>query len=144
MGVKSYTVIECNDDVVRYFAAWRGKYPQVDIRLIHGKWQDVEQQLGMYDAIFFDTYPLDEKEFWDHVINNITFAEPFFPLAARHLHKGGIFTYYTNEIDSFSRRHQRLVLNYFDTFSLSVVKPLSPPPDCNYWWSDSMVVIKAQ
>jgi amino acid adenylation domain-containing protein len=143
MGVKSYSVIECNDEVARYFETWRKKYPQLKTRLIHGKWQEVEDQLDMYDAIFFDTYPLDETEFRQHVIENITFAEPFFPYARRHLRKGGVFTYYTNEIDSFSRRHQRLVLKYFDTFSLTLAKALAPPPGCNYWWADSMAVIKA-
>ena len=142
-GVKSYTLIECNEDVIEKFNAWRKQYPNIPTKLVKGKWQEVDEQLGMYDAIFFDTYPLDEEEFVDHVINNITFAEHFFPTAYKHLRTGGIFTYYTNEIDSFSSRHQRLVFNYFDSFALSVVSPLHPPVDCNYWWADSMVAIKA-
>jgi spermidine synthase/acyl carrier protein len=143
MGVRSYTVIECNDDVVKQFEAWRSQYPRVKIRLIHGRWQDVLDQLEMYDAIFFDTYHTSEEEFIEHVVKDITFAEHFFPTAAKHLRQGGIFTYYTNEIDTFSRRHQRLVFKYFDTLTLEVVKPLHPPADCNYWWADSMVVVKA-
>ncbi|MDF5706508.1 MAG: amino acid adenylation domain-containing protein [Nostoc sp. S4] len=142
-GVKSHTIIELNDDVVKTFNQWKNQYLERDIRLIHGKWQDVGSQLQTYDGIFFDTYPLDEKEFIEHVINNITFAEHFLPIAAEQLNKGGIFTYYTNEIDSFSRRHQRLVLKYFSSLTISVVDSLFPPEDCNYWWADSMVVIKA-
>ncbi len=143
MGVKSYTVIECNDDVVKHFQEWRRKYPHANIRLLHGKWQEVRDQLDTYDAIFFDTYPLDEEEFLDYVVNHITFAEHFFPTAAKHLREGGVFTYYTNEIDSFSRRHQRLVFDYFDILSLEIVKPLTPPADCEYWWADSMAAVKA-
>lgn len=143
MGVKSYSVIECNEGVIKYFNKWRERYPDVNIRLIEGMWQDVTGQLEMYDSIFFDTYPLSEEEFFKHVINSVTFAEHFFPTAYKHLRKGGVFTYYTNEIDTYSRRHQQLVFKYFDTFSLSVVKPLQPPPDCKNWWADSMVAIKA-
>ncbi len=142
MRVRSYTVVECNDDVARFFEEWRKQYPDVPTRLIQGRWEDVADQLGEYDAVFFDTYPLDEEDFYRHVIESITFAQSFFPTAARCLRKGGVFTYYTNEIDTFSRRHQRLVLEHFDTFSLSVVKSLKPPPDCNYWWADSMVLVK--
>jgi guanidinoacetate N-methyltransferase len=142
-GVQSHTIIECNDDVVRAFEKWKDRRPARDIRLIYGKWQDVVDRLGRYDGILFDTYPLDEDEFIAHVINSITFAEHFFPVAAQCLKEGGVFTYYTNEIDSFSRRHQRLLFKYFSSFTLSVVKPLSPPEDCNYWWADSMVVVKA-
>lgn len=142
-GVKSYTVVECNEQVVDYFQQWRKRYPGENITLIQGKWQDVTDRLGQYDSIFFDTYPLDEEEYYEYVINSITFAEHFFPTASRHLRSGGVFTYYTNEIDTFSRRHQRLVLEYFDAFSLSVVKQLKPPPDCKNWWADSMVAIKA-
>jgi tyrocidine synthetase-3 len=142
-GVKSYTVIECNDEVIERFKRWRENYPDVEINVIRGKWQDVEDQLGQYDAIFFDTYHSSEEEFLKYIVEGINFAEPFFPVAARHLRKGGIFTYYTNEIDTFSRSHQRLVLNYFDSFGLEVVRDLRPPDDCNYWWADSMCAVKA-
>ena len=142
-GVRSHSIIECNDEVIEQFNKWKSQYPERDIRVIRGKWQDVAGQLGQYDGVFFDTYPLSEAEFKEYVIDNITFAESFFPVASSCLRKGGVFSYYTNEIDSFSRRHQRLVLKYFESFTLSVVRPLFPPADCNYWWADSMVVIKA-
>jgi guanidinoacetate N-methyltransferase len=77
------------------------------------------------------------------VIDNAVMAEDFFPVAARCLRKGGIFTWYTNEIDSVSRRHQRLIFKYFSSFSVHICKPLAPPADCHYWFADSMAVIKA-
>ena len=142
-GTRSHTIVECNQGVVAAFEDWKSHYPGRDIRLVCGKWQEAADRLGSFDAIFFDTYPVSEDEFREYVINSITFAEHFFPTASDHLKPGGIFTYYTNEIDSFSRRHQRLVLKHFSSFALSVVRPLYPPKDCNYWWADSMVVIKA-
>jgi hypothetical protein len=142
-GVRSHTIVECNQDVIEEFHRWRSRYPDRDIRLVEGKWQDVEDRLDGFDGVFFDTYPVDEEEFREYVLRHITFAQHFFPTAAKCLRKGGIFTYYTNEIDTFSRRHQRLVFEHFDSLSLEVVRGLRPPKDCNYWWADSMVVAKA-
>jgi hypothetical protein len=143
IGVRSYTVIEPNAGVLAEFERWRAGYPGRDIRLLRGKWQEVTDQLSTYDGIFFDTYHNDEKEYVDHVLQGVTYAEHFFPTAAACLKEGGAFTYYSNEIDSMSRRHQRRILEFFRSVTLSVVKPLHPPADCNYWWAGSMVVVKA-
>lgn len=141
--VRSHTIVECNAAVTQAFAEWKMQYPSRDIQLISGKWQDVSEQLGDYDGVFFDAYPLSEKDFVEHVIDDVTFAEHFFSTASNCLRPGGVFTYYSNEIDSFSRRHQRELLKHFRSFTLSVVEDLAPPPDCNYWWADSMIVVKA-
>lgn len=142
-GIRSHTILECNDDVIEAYRVWRDRYPERDIRLVPGRWQDVRDELGTYDAILFDTYPLSEEEFVETVVNGVTFAQHFLSTAAELLRPGGVLTYYTNEIDSFSRRHQRLVFQYFRSLTLSVVGPLAPPPDCNYWWADSMVAVRA-
>ena len=72
-----------------------------------------------------------------------TFAEHFFETAARHLHPKGVFTYFSNEIDSLSRGHQRELFKYFSSFSLKVID-LKLPDDINdTWWADSMVIVKA-
>ena len=143
-GVKSHTIIECNDSIVKRFHEWRDRYPDSDIRLIHGKWQDVLDQLTTYDGIFFHTYPLDEDEYLEHIVKSTTFAAHFFPTAAGRLRQDGIFTYLTNEIDSLSREHQRLVFKYFNSVTLQIVEPLNLPDDVkDAWWADSMVIIKA-
>ncbi len=142
MGVKSYTVIECNEDVRMEFEKWKKNHPKCDVSLVFGKWQEVIGELGLFDAIFFDTYPLSEIEFEEYVSNSVTFAEHFFEAAASHLKDGGVFTYYSNEIDSVSRRHQRALFKYFKEVSFSICSPLFPPEDCNYWWADSMIVTK--
>ena len=140
---RSHTIIECNQEVIQAFGEWTERYRGRDIRLMQGRWQDVVDDLGMFDGVFFDTYPASEAEFEESVINSITFAEGFIPVAAKLLRPGGVFSYYTNEIDSFSRRHQRFLLSHFSSFTLSVVRSLLPPDDCHYWWADSMVLIKA-
>lgn len=140
---RSHTIIECNQDVMNAFVGWSGTYPDRDIRLVQGRWQDVVDQLDQFDSVFFDTYPVSEAEFEEAVINSINFAEAFIPAAAKLLRPGGVFTYYTNEIDSFSRRHQRFLFKHFSSFTLSIVESLRPPEDCHYWWADSMAVVKA-
>ncbi|WP_447963626.1 amino acid adenylation domain-containing protein [Nitrospira sp. Ecomares 2.1] len=140
---RSHTIIECNRDVMNVFSDWTGRYPGRDIRLVQGQWQEVVGTLSDFDAVFFDTYPASEAEFEETVINSINFAEAFIPSAAKLLRPGGVFTYYTNEIDSFSRRHQRFLFQHFSSFTLSIVRSLLPPEDCHYWWADSMAVVKA-
>ncbi|HHM21729.1 MAG TPA: class I SAM-dependent methyltransferase [Bacteroidetes bacterium] len=141
--VKSHTIIECNDSVVRRYHNWRANYPTGDIRLSHGLWQDTIGGLGRFDGIFFHTYPLNMEEYMQYVSGSITFAQHFFPVAADHLRTGGVFTYMTNEIDSFSRAHQRLLFQYFSSITLKIV-PLQMPQNVkDTWWADSMVVVAA-
>lgn len=142
--VTSHTIIEANDEVGSRFAEWVHSYPESDIRMILGRWQDRLGELGEFDGIIFDTYPADESEYTKYIVDDVTFAAHFFPHAAKHLCPGGVFTYYTSEIDSLSRGHQRALLRNFSSFSVNVVRDLQPPADCNYWWADSMAVVVAK
>ncbi len=67
----------------------------------------------------------------------------FFPIASKHLNKGGAFTYFSNEIDSLSREHQRLLLNHFSSFSVQKINLNMPEDVKDLWWANSMVVVKA-
>lgn len=142
-GVKAHTIVECNDSVVERYKLWKENYPGKDIRLIHGLWQETTDQLEMYDGIFFHTYPLNESEYLENIVKSITYASHFFPTAAAHLNEGGVFTYLTNEIDSMSRAHQRLLFTYFTSIELEVVEFKIPENVKDAWWASSMVVIKA-
>lgn len=142
-GVQSHTILECNASVVERFDNWKAPYPDRDIRMVEGLWQDTIGSLGQFDAIFFHTYALDEDESIDLLARSVTFAAHFFPFAAAHLKEGGVFTYLTNEIDSLSRSHQRLLFQHFRSFRLHLV-PISVPQDVrDAWWADSMAVIEA-
>ena len=143
-GVKSHTIIECNDTIVNRFDAWRKQYPNADLRIVHGLWQDVLEGLGRFDGIFFHTYPLNEVDFIEQIGESTTFADHFFPHAAKHLVDGGIFTYLSNEMDSLRRAHQRLLFRHFRSISMQVMRNLKLPEDVHdAWWADSMVVVKA-
>jgi guanidinoacetate N-methyltransferase len=141
--VNSHTIIECNDSVVERFYEWKELFKTEKINLVHGLWQETIADLGLFDGIFFHTYPLNEEEYMKNVHGRVTFAEHFFETAAKHLHPGGVFTYFSNEIDSLSRGHQRALFKHFSSFSLKLIN-LELPDDINdTWWADSMVIVKA-
>ncbi|MDV6029629.1 MAG: amino acid adenylation domain-containing protein [Phycisphaera sp. RhM] len=143
-GVRSHTVVEMNPHSINdHFVPWRKHYPDPNIRLIPGSWQDNIDKLATYDSVFFHAFPMNETEFVQYVANSATFAEHFFPVASRLLRDGGVFTYLTTEIDSLSRRHQRSLLEHFNEIQMRV-QPLSIPEDTkDAWWADSMVVVRA-
>ena len=141
--VLSHTIIECNDSVVKSFLEWKELFKDKKIDLVHGLWQDTIDDLGLFDGIFFHTYPLNEEEYMKNVHGRATFAEHFFETAAKHLHPGGVFTYFSNEIDSLGRGHQRARFKNFSSFTLKTID-LELPNDINdTWWADSMVIVKA-
>lgn len=142
-GVRSHTIVECNHSVIDRFHRWRATLPDRDIRVVPGLWQDVIGPLGEYDAVFFHTYALDEDEAIELVASSVTFAAHFFPVAAAHLRPGGVFTYLSNEIDSLSRAHQRLLFAHFRSVRMQQVALALPPDVRDAWWADSMVVVEA-
>ncbi|MCS7467126.1 amino acid adenylation domain-containing protein [Stieleria sp. ICT_E10.1] len=143
-GVRSHTVVEMNPHSINdHFVPWRKQYSDPKIRLIPGPWQDNVDKLDTYDSVFFHAFPMNETEFIQYVANSATFAEHFFPVAARLLRDGGVFTYLTTEVDSLSRRHQRSLLEHFGEIQMRV-QPLSIPEDTkDAWWADSMLVVRA-
>lgn len=142
-SVGSHTIIECNDSVVKRFLEWKELFKQNKINLVHGLWQDTIDDLGSFDGIFFHTYPLNEEEYMKYVHGRATFAEHFFETAAQHLRPGGVFTYFSNEIDSLGRGHQRALFKHFSSVSLKMIKLELPNDIKDTWWADSMVIVKA-
>jgi guanidinoacetate N-methyltransferase len=143
-GVRSHTIIEIDKQVRDEFETWRRRWPERDIRLELGAWQDIIGGLGQYDAVLYDTYPTDDREFVRTLGSKATvLAAEFFEHASAHLRPGGVLAYYTNEIDSLGRAHQRALLDTFSSFTVELCRGLSPPADCNYWWAPTMAVVTA-
>lgn len=59
---KSYTVVECDPVVIAKAKDWAKKYPNIPITIVEGKWQDLLGNLGIFDEIYFDDFPLDIKK----------------------------------------------------------------------------------
>lgn len=143
-GPKSHTIVECHPGVLERCAQWKSSHQsEGPIRIVAGRWEEVIEDLGQFDAITFDAYPLNEQEWSEHYVNDVAYAHHFFAAAAAHLRPGGVFSYYSHEIDSMSRGHQRALLEHFRSVSVSRVDGLRPPPDCHYWQAESMLVVSA-
>jgi guanidinoacetate N-methyltransferase len=71
------------------------------------------------------------------------FAAHLFEPMANHLDESGRLVYFTNEINTISREHQRILLKFYSRLEMQVLKGLKPPETCQYWWANSMVVIGA-
>lgn len=56
---KSHTIIENIPEVAKEAKKWAGRHPNVTI--IEDNWQDVLPKLGIFDAIFYNDYPLDNE-----------------------------------------------------------------------------------
>ncbi len=143
LDIRSHTIIECNNSVIRRFNDWREQNDQAVIELVEGTWQETIGNLGQFDGIFFHTYPLNEEEYLRYVHESVTFAEHFFSVAADHLREGGSFSYFSNEINSLSRAHQRALFRYFSRVSMSIVNLEVPDDVMDTWWSPTMVVVHA-
>ena len=53
------------------------------------------------------------------------------------------FTYFSNEIDSLGRGHQRALFKHFSSVSLKMIDLELPNDIKDTWWADSMVIVKA-
>lgn len=56
---KSHTIIEYHPVVAEHARAWAKGYPNV--RIVEDTWQNALDKLGLFDAIFFDDYPLESE-----------------------------------------------------------------------------------
>jgi hypothetical protein len=64
---KSYTIIECDPNIIQNINRWREKYPETPIHIVKGKWQDTLFTLGTFDEIYFDDYPFDITQQSSHM-----------------------------------------------------------------------------
>lgn len=137
--IEKHIIIEANKDVFKQADHFAG-LAKKPVELIFGFWEEVITQISdnTISGILFDTYPLSEAE-----IHTNHFY--FFDEAYRILKSGGVFTYYSDEIDSFSLSHlSALQKAGFNNISGEICH-VSPPPDCQYWKSNTIlapVIIK--
>jgi guanidinoacetate N-methyltransferase len=127
--IKKHIIVEANKmvaDAARKFA----KKAKHKVIVINDLWENAIKKIpnNSLDGILFDTYPLEERELYQNHFN-------FFPLAYKKLRKGGVFTYYSDEVKKFGRVHlEKLQESGFERKNIkSHVSKVSPPKDCKYW-----------
>ncbi len=143
--ISSHSIVECVPAIVTRCHQWAEEQSINNLTVFEGRWEDVQQSFALYDGVFFHTYPMDGEEYAQTVRNSATLAEPFFPVAARHLKPGGVFTYFSNEMDSLSRAHQRALFEHFSEVSIQPVTSLNIPDDVkDTWLIDQMIAVAAR
>lgn len=144
LGAQTHTIVECVPKIADDCRQWAQTLDQNNVAVIEDRWETAVDQFTAYDGIFFHTYPMDSEEYAHAARNQANVAEPFFPVAAHHLKQGGTFCYYSNEMDSLGRSHQRALLQHFDSFSVECLKDLPIPQDVkDTWWIDQMMIVCA-
>lgn len=135
-GCDTYSVIEPHPAVIDHFEDWCASH-DIPTTLYEGFWQEVLPDLDReFDGILFDTFPLSEEELgYKHL--------DFLPAASGILADDGRLTYWSDETtDSiFKDGHAETLFDTYDRVELKKVDDLQPPPDCDYWSADHMIVI---
>lgn len=131
--ISKHTIIEANQAVYDKATAWRFR-ATAPVELLFGFWENITKNLSnnSFNGILFDTYPLTEAE-----IHKNHFS--FFKEAYRLLKPGGILTYYSDEISDFSYEHRALIKTAGFSSIDKIICPVSPPPDCQYWKSATIL-----
>ena len=101
---KSHTIIECHPNAIEKAEKWKSLYPDSDIRIVKGTWQETFETLGKFDEILFDDHSLkietENDGTYDRYMFN-TLAENsfyiFFDMAVKfHMNIGSKLTKYMN------------------------------------------------
>jgi guanidinoacetate N-methyltransferase len=123
-----HLIIVANQEVFSQLQEFANRAKQ-PVEALFGFWQEVLPTIAAesLDRILFDTYPISKDDF------NYTPAVHFFQTAYRVLKPGGVFTYFSYEVDDFSKPHLEKLSNAgFRQIEKRVV-PVRPPKECEYW-----------
>lgn len=136
--IKSHTIIECHPEVIRHAQEMFVRQLATGrIVLINSFWENITQKIqnDLFDGILFDTGPIDKETEFFHFF-------PFFKEAYRLLKRGGIFTYFSDEVDCFSKNHLKELISA--GFKKNKIKfeifHIKPPKTCRYWKNDTIII----
>ena len=133
--IEKHIIIEVNKDIIKKAKIFAKKAPH-KTEILSGLWEDMIKKIpdNSLSGILFDTYPLTEKELYQNHFN-------FFPFAYKKLKKGGVFTYYSDEIKNYSKVHiKKLQEAGFKKENIKrIVTKINPPKDCEYWKANTIL-----
>lgn len=161
---KSHTIIECDLAAIEKANEWKKGYPESDIRIVEGTWQETFDTLGVFDEIFHDDYELllsdvkydgkYEKYMMD--ILDRERLEIFFDMAIKyHMRKGSRFTYFNKSPWQLQEDGQLVwVSSYTDPkYYMNVIRnplveywekiitlPLPVSVNCDYFWGNEAII----
>lgn len=139
---KSHTIIEVDENVIARAKIDLGFHPTLgkheNINWVHGTWQETLNNLGKFDYIFFDDYPLEQPkdDFQKKLI-----AERFFMFIDicldNHLNDFGKISGYLHDPDSTFGK--RVVSGRNIKYSEKYIN-LEVPDNCNYYRDDKGII----
>ncbi|WP_281930864.1 class I SAM-dependent methyltransferase [Roseibium album] len=117
-GPRKHTIIEPHPEIYKTAIYWADSF-STDIRIIKGTWQDCVEDLGTFDAVYFDPCHAPSRQELDRVI--------FIRYAARRLlrDKGRLALWFRNKYLPYP--FQQVLLEHFSTVFLTQVD-CGPPP----------------
>jgi len=132
-NVTEYNVIECSPVVWNKFEVWREEQlkqkPNLKINLIKGRWQDVLDEEGIFDSVYFDDYNGDGNQF--EIITR--FNNFMYNILKSHITIGSkICNYSTIENNPFTNVNCLL----FECYKYDI----QIPTDCNYTKGNKMYI----
>lgn len=131
--ISRHTVIEANEEVYKKLIKFSFSAKH-SVKPLFGFWQDIISLIPdeSFDGVLFDTYPITKEE-----IHKNHF--PFFKEAFRILKDGGVLTYYSDEIEDYSKEHVECLHKAGFLDIQGIVCNVNPPKDCKYWKSDKIL-----
>lgn len=133
-AIDEHVIIEGNNEVFQRLLKFQLQAKN-SVTPLFGLWHEIVPKLTTesFDGILFDTYPLTNEE-----IHSNHFS--FFEHAYRLLKKGGVLTYYSDEISEYSDVHYRNLRSAGFSDIQSRICRVTPPSSCLYWKSDTILV----
>ena len=133
---KSHTIIEMNPIVIKRLKKWAKNYDNIII--IEGTWQEKIHDLGKFDEIFMDDYPLKEPEndLERKVINE---RFPMFLDICRYSHSNfdtKISAYIHNPKGTFKKRMDKSPYYSYEEYFMDI----DLPDNCNYYRDNKGII----
>ena len=138
----SHTIIEMDDNVITRAKLDLGFHPTLgyydNVKWIHGTWQKELRNLGTFDYIFFDDYPLiDPKDNFERKL----IAERFFMFLDiclySHTNSGAMFSAYIH--DPKGAFKERMIRNNMIEYHETYID-IDVPDNCNYYRDNKGVI----
>ncbi len=144
---KSHTIIECHPVVINKLKEWSQNYKNINI--VEGYWQQQLHNLGDFDFIFFDDYPLEIFKGVDNT-NQLQFTlqnnrfQMFVDICVDwHMKKNGILSAYmedssTKHSDETFKNH--IINNTKIEYSEKIID-IKVPDNCKYYRGGNKALI---
>ena len=143
---KSHTIIECHPVVIKKLNKWSKQYKNINI--VEGYWQQQLHNLGNFDFIFFDDYPLEvfdeinDKNLFQFQLQNNRF-EMFVDICLDwHMESGAIISGYIEgpKIKEKNEKFNNNIVNNPKIEYSEKIIDIEVPSNCKYYRGNKALI----